>query len=225
LSAFQDYLRKELDASGKADPSTLTKDRQFHNHLTQLAPDWERRRRMGQLRMKTFLRIYISKWFWKGLEWNERELVLELIKRYNSSDLDFIRNDPSVLNKTGVILFVELYDRSMYHDPSDAAEMLDEADNLLKLLFTEQDFLSVWKLRSVQSLRDFIFIRVTGHEHEGKVGIKKRRIRGYRDGKASPKDPKLIKLALEVDKIFYSQEQEDRWRSLEAEINSLVPGH
>jgi hypothetical protein len=217
---FQAFL-KDLDATEKALQSPDPEVRRFSENLTRLAPDWDRRRRQGQVRMKTFLKIYISKWFWRGLEWQEREFVLELLRRVPDTALDFLRENQEFLNRKGffVVFEMDLADqkRSVY---ARGIELI-QVSELLEYIFPETDFLAVWKLKSVQSLRDHLFVRVTGHEHEGKKGIRKPKIRGYRDGKASPRDPNLIKMALEADRFFYETEFETRWNQLEEEINRL----
>lgn len=215
--SFEQFLN-EKGATGIASPDRNQEEARFFDHLTRLAPDWERRRRLGNVRMKTFLRIYISKWFWKGLEWQEIEFVLILLDRIKDQDLDFLREDSKILQRIGFHCCAEdtLADRktSIY---SRGWSLVGWA-NLLPYIFTESDFTSVWKLRSVQSLRDHIFVRVTGHEHEGKLGIKKQRIRGYRDGKASPRDPTRTGLARKVDQLFYEEQYQNRWDELETEL-------
>lgn len=224
LPDFQRFLEKAKDARGLDSPTVKTKEERFFDNLSQLAPDWRRRLAMGQTRMKTFLRIYVSKWFYRGLEWQERELVILLSKRFKHPGLEWLTQSEGI-NRKGYFFLSELFTESELLGPEAAADILDEPSELFELIYSEEDFYAVWRLRSFQSLRDFLFVKVTGHEHEGKLGIKKPRIRGYRDGKSSPKDPTLIKMALEVDRMFYEEEQEKRWNELEDEINSLVPGH
>lgn len=74
----------------------------------------------------------------------------------------------------------------------------------LELLYSEEDFKSVWKLRSFQSLRDKLFLPFHARSL-GKKGIKRNRIRGYRDGKGSAGDPTRTRLAREVDALFWSE--------------------
>lgn len=223
LSGFKEYLEKAMDARGE-DPRSKTKKERFSDNLTQLAPDWQRRLTLGQTRMKTFLRIYISKWFYRGLEWQERELVILLARRFKHDGLQWLVESEAITRK-GAFFLSELFLSSEHLNPECAADLLDGPSELFELIYPENDFLAIWKLRSFQSLRDFMFVKVTGHEHEGKKGIRKPRIRGYRDGKSSPMDPTLIKMALEVDVMFYTQAEEKRWNDLEDEINSMVPGH
>lgn len=211
---------KEKGATVEADPLLNNQGyRKFSDNLTRLAPDWDRRRKNGQIRMKTFLKIYLSKWFWKGLEWQEVEFVNILLDRYHDTDLTWIKSDRSLLiNRKGfqVVMEMSLEDekKSFYAQGIDLMEMADT----ISYIFTLTDFQAVWKLRSVQSLRDHLFVKVTGHEHEGKLGIIKPRIRGYRDGKASPRDPTLTKMARKVDQLFYEAEFEARWEQFEIEV-------
>lgn len=215
--------RSSLDTRGKAEPSPNKSNKEnFLENLTQVAPDWQRRLKMGQVRMKTFLKIYLSKWFWRGLDWNEVEFLHILLDRLPFRELEWISNNRQYLtNRLGYQVVMEemLIDekRSLYNKGGELWEMQE----MTSFVYNQQDFLAVWKLRSVQSLRDFIFVPVTGHEHEGKKGIRKNRIRGYRDGKASPRDPRLIKLALKVDQLFYENEFHQRWDNLEKEIELL----
>jgi len=187
--------------------------------LSRLAPDWDRRRRVVQTRMKTMLRIYLSKWFWDGLEWNEAELVIILLDRLRvDSDL----TSKELATRTGISLFAEQYAEEETRGIYSKGTVEMENAQILELLYDYQDYKAVWKLRSVQSLRDFLFVKVTGHEHEGKRNITKPRIRGYRDGKGKAGDPTRIKLSLEVDRLFYQEEYEDRWEAFDQEISRMI---
>lgn len=187
--------------------------------LSRLAPDWDRRRRVVQTRMKTMLRIYLSKWFWVGLEWYEVELVIILLDRLK---VDHQLDSKELSLRTGISVFAEQYaieeGRGIYSKGT--VEM--ENAQILELLYDYQDYKAVWKLRSVQSLRDFLFVKVTGHEHEGKRNITKPRIRGYRDGKGKAGDPTRIKLSLEVDRLFWEEEFANRWKALDQEISRMI---
>jgi hypothetical protein len=59
---------------------------------TVLHPKWEEKRKLFHLRQKTLLRIYVSKWWYEGLEWEERELLLLLVQscKVDASFLDQI---------------------------------------------------------------------------------------------------------------------------------------
>jgi hypothetical protein len=214
---FEQFLN-EKGATGKGPPSNDPKEREFFDHLTRLAPDWERRRRLGNVRMKTFLRIYLSKWFWKGLEWQETEFLLILLDRTRDESLNLIRGEPSLLQRIGFHCCAEETLRDRRTDINLKGWNLLGWQDLLPYIYTEPDFDAVWKLRSVQSMRDHIFIRVTGHEHEGKLGIKKNRIRGYRDGKSSPRDLTRTALARKVDQMFYEDKFYAKWDALELEL-------
>jgi hypothetical protein len=215
---------KDRIATEKALSATETRDDTASNLLTQLAPNWLRKFRLGQVRMKTFLKIYISKWFWKGLEWYEIEFLLVLLSRVNDGKLEWFHNlEPHNWRRIGSILYLEM----RFEDEEQPLNLvgwnlLEPVTALDEYLLSYQDYNAVWKLRTVQSLRDLIFVPVTGHEHEGKKGIKKRRIRGYRDGKSSPRDPHLTAMARQVDRIFYENLFEERWNELETEIKRLT---
>lgn len=219
---FQSWL-KAKGATVEADSPRDQQKRRITDSLFRLAPDWDRRRKMGQIRMKTFLKIYLSKWFWYGLEWQEVEFVNILLDRIPGEELNWIKSERHYLvNRKGfqVVMEMTLADeqRSFNNQGFDLLEMSET----ISYIFTIQDYKAVWKLRSVQSLRDFLFVAVTGHEHEGKLGIVKKRIRGYRDGKASPRDPTLTKMARKVDQLFYESEYEAKWDRLEEEINRFT---
>jgi hypothetical protein len=46
--------------------------------VSYLRPDWQKKRQMFNLKEKTLLKIYLSKWFYQGLSYEEKELVLLL---------------------------------------------------------------------------------------------------------------------------------------------------
>jgi hypothetical protein len=46
--------------------------------ISYLRPDWQKKRQMYNLKEKTLLKIYLSKWFYQGLSYEEKELVLLL---------------------------------------------------------------------------------------------------------------------------------------------------
>lgn len=221
--SFEEWLRYQRSPEGM--PSTFTENprmRKTTERLLQIAPDWSRRVKIVPLRMKTMLRIYLSKWFWQGLDYFEAEFVLLLMQRL-PGDWSLIENQPSVLTTlTGRSLYLKHCledDRSSLYNPG--VNAMDWVD-LVEMIHSEPDFLALWNLRSVQSFRDFIFTEVTGHEHEGKKGIRKPRIRGYRDGKASPRDPRLTALARKVDQIFWETKFEERWQETEEELARLA---
>lgn len=139
--------------------------------------------------------------------------------RTHDKDLSWIDSNRQLLvNRKGFHVYMEetIKDRKTPINLKGFALM--EMADLLPYIFTERDYLAIWKLRSVQSIRDHIFIQVTGHEHEGKEGIRKSRIRGYRDGKASPRDPTLTRMAREVDRTFYEERYQTQWDELEMEL-------
>lgn len=214
-SGFKLYLEKvespEENLSSQQKPEKLS----FDDNLTRLAPDWERRRKLGNVRMKTFLKLYLSKWFWRGLEWQEIEFVLELLERLKDKNLSFLQEHNEILRRKGINVVLEMYKEDLKKSFDSRGQEIAEINEILPYILSEQDYLALWKLGSVQSLRDLLFQVVTGHEHEGKKGITKARIRGYRDGKGSLRDSNRIKMALEVDRLFYEQEYEQRWQEIE----------
>lgn len=46
--------------------------------ISYLVPDWRKKRQMYSLKERTLLRVYLSKWFHQGLDYEERELLLLL---------------------------------------------------------------------------------------------------------------------------------------------------
>lgn len=48
--------------------------------VSYLVPDWRKKRELYSLKERTLTRIYFSKWFYQGLEWQERELLLLLLE-------------------------------------------------------------------------------------------------------------------------------------------------
>lgn len=207
----------------RPDPSLVPESKDPKKFLTRLVPDWERRRRLISLKMKTILKIYLSKWFYVGLEWFEIDLVLLILDRFPLGlECDILT--PEALKETGWILFSDMALEDENRSFDIKGWWILEWGNLEEFLFTESDFHNVWKLRTVQSLRDFIFSPLTSQEHEGKKGIRKPRIRGYRDGKASPRDPRRTLLARQVDILFFQEKEEARLRSVYEEIESFLPG-
>lgn len=168
--------------------------------------------------MKTLLKIYLTKWFYIGLEWYEIDLVLQLLDYNLGLDSDFVT--PQSLGKLGISLFLNLLEEDSKLSFNNMGWKLLEVGNLEEFIYPEDTFHQVWNLRSVQSLRDFIFQPVNLSEHEGKRGIRKPRIRGYRDGKSSPKDPTLTAMARQVDVAFFTRAHEERleafWQDVEA---------
>lgn len=48
--------------------------------VSYLRPDWQKKRQMYNLKEKTLLRIYLSKWYYQGLSYEEKELLLLLLE-------------------------------------------------------------------------------------------------------------------------------------------------
>jgi len=215
---YIEWKRKQGTPEAKPTHHRENRTKEITDTLTRLVPDWERRRRMASLRLQTLLRIYLSKWFYQSLEWYEVELVINLLGRFPQLNAEILSPE-NLSQRRGIDVVLELLrlDESM---PLNLKGVYCEGFGELHLyLLTEENFLAVWKLRSVQSLRDFIFVSFKpGSEHEGKRGIKKPRIRGYRDGKASPRDPTLTSLSRQVDQLFWEQVHHERWNELWTEM-------
>lgn len=190
------------------------------DQLTRLAPDFERRRRMFNLRLGTLLKIYMSKWFYRGLQFHEWELVRYLLDRLQV-ELDFL-NDKLLTNTIGIFAFANELNRLEKGSFNAMAWGTCELHQVMEFVYSEKDFLSIWNLGSFQGLRDFIFQFYPKEEHEGKLGIKKPRIRGYRDGKASPKDPTLIKHALQLDVMFWEAKYQEKLKSYFDTIDAMA---
>jgi hypothetical protein len=217
---FQDARAKAIAAMEDERPTSRNQVARLRDRLTQVAPDWQRRQKLVNLRMKTLLRIYISKWFYFGLKWEEKELLLLLLEKtncYTGSIVNSYSINQVGLTYAGLILVED-------EEKSPAAKgysLAEEVGNFDELLYSEQELTAIQKLRSFQSLRDFIFVEATGHEHEGKTGIKKQRQRGYRDGRSSPRDKRLTQLALRVDTLFWEEKFQTRLDNFYSDLEAL----
>lgn len=225
--------------------------------VTYLAPDWKKRREQYSIRERTLLRIYFSKWFYQGLDWQERELLLLLLEsqKVSTSLLNevifegdsfstFVQenpkselikkimnlNDSSLKRKTQPIKAICLVGASVLLRLEQQRETsLNQRGNLrlehydlLSLLYSEKDFLAVWKLRSFQSMRDRIFAKFDKASQTGKLGIKKPRIRGYTDGRGSSGDTRRTKMARQLDAWFWSDSNEKLWNEMFEEMDRLA---
>lgn len=217
-SAFQEWLKKRTPES-KPLHQREARIQTAKSALTRLKPDWFRKVEMSNLRMKTLLRIYLSKWFYKGLSWYEADLVEELSRRIRFPLFDVLTRE-ELYHTLGYELMQYLYweDSNKSFDLK-GWEFLDKVEYLLPLLFTQVEYEAIWKLRSFQSLRDFLFTD-SSYESLGKKGVKKRRIRGYRDGKAKTQDPTRTALARQVDVLFYEERFIQRWQELQDDIET-----
>jgi len=224
--------------------------------VTYLVPDWKKRREQYQIKERTLLRIYLSKWFYQGLDWQERELLLlllesqrisasllnevifegedffayknenpkdEMIKKIMSLGTKSKREFKSIkaicLVGASVLLRLEQQrETSIYQK----GNLRLEHSELLELLYSERDFLAVWKLRSFQSMRDRIFAKFDKASQTGKTGIKKPRIRGYTDGRGSSGDTRRTKMARQLDAWFWSDSNEKLWEQLFEEMDRLA---
>jgi hypothetical protein len=185
--------------------------------ITRLVPDWERRRRLGDLRLLTLFKIYLSKWFYKGLMWYEVELLIQLRSRLKHlNHLGF--PELSIKELTGRRGFVVIFEKLLQDELNvvfDAkGQELLEIGVLSNYIYSEVDFKSIWNLRSFQKIKDFIFqVFDPSSEHEGINHVNKPRVRGHRDGKGNSSDEKRIKLSLKIDSTFYSEEFEERFKN------------
>lgn len=220
--------------------------------VTYLAPDWRRKREMYSLKEKTLTRIYFSKWFYQGLEWQERELLLLLLELQKIKG-DLINEvivgsevDPKDESEVGRMIrkIESMTQKSRKSEPIRAICLVGssvlarleqqrekslnqrgtvrwENEELLELLYTEKDFLAVWKLRTFQSLRDKLFAKFNKAKQTGKTGVKKPRIRGYTDGRGSSGDTRRTKMAREVDAWFWSDQSDKTWTEMFEEMRRL----
>lgn len=234
---YQSYLRKnnltESDVNfgtwletngyhGKSHRPRARVGEDAHDAIHRLAPDWKRRAEIVSVRAKTIFRIYLSKWFWRGVEWYELELLLELA-RYLRLDLESWVPFDQLRDRRGTFLFLQEIEGDR-KKPVEARGFLSTSwETVAEYLYSEAEFTAVWMLRSVQSMRDFLF-QPLREEHEGKLGIRKPRQRGYRDGKASPRDPRLTAMARQVDVLFWEEKFHQKWNDLERELNAITGG-
>jgi len=162
----------------------------------------------------------MSKWFYKGLN-NQEIILLENLLQRSPQELLPLLSEPGVLLKRGIELVFSLSCQAA-KNPLYGLHLECLLGYSQELLFSEEEFLAVWKLRSVQALRDYIFQPMPSvEEHEGKTGIRRTRIRGYRDGKASPRDPRLTALSRTVDVLFHEEKYHKKWDSLFHELDGL----
>lgn len=236
--------RQLLDAREKPSATTgisMTSSR--HRNLTRLAPDWERQLQKAETRMITLFKILISKWFHWGLEYPETELLVELGERLHidipvlrmkstrevksetvSVEVDFTckgnervtpahrrfeetRSRPALLRVGKIFLTEEGLDA--FSDPNWLYFLgLDR-------LYTEEQLRNVLRLASIKLVLSRLTKSGPIHEQTGKLGVKRERQRGYRDGRGSPRDPRKIGLALAVDREFFTTKHEQRWKELD----------
>jgi hypothetical protein len=170
--------------------------------------------------MKTLLRIYLSKWFYEGLEWYEADLVEHLIKRLGVCDIFLQIPREYYYRKIGYLFFEQLYNEDRKKPLNLKGFDLLFIQDWAPILYSLEDYSAIKKLRSFQSLRDVLFTDAS-YEPSGKKGVKRRRIRGYRDGKASPRDKKRTQLAYKLDSLFYEEVFLERWNSLQEDIEAM----
>lgn len=221
----------------------------------ELVPDWKRRRQMFNLKEKTLLKIYFSKWFYQGLEFHEKELLL-LLCESQKIETDFleiliyqaiseesgrkeVKNEGvpnlEMVNKSfhvkeHPIKSINLIGQSVVAREIERREVsLNQRGNVLfefqqlyeGLLFSEKDFRAVWKLKSVQSLRDHLFSPFRARQ-SGKTGVKKPRVRGYTDGRGSSGDTRRTKMARQVDALFWEECYQTQWEETFKEMDKLT---
>jgi hypothetical protein len=209
-----------------------------------LVPNWEEKRRMCRIRQKTMLRIFLSKWFYKGLEWYERELLLILMRKNHIPtdllDLEILPSEFALRNKTdeyqstrvvverplkaincvGLAVFEHLVAEDQKKSFDSRGFLLLSFQSTLDLLYTEIDFTAVSKLRSFQSLYDILF-QPFSVEQVGKIGVSKTRKRGYTDGRGSSGDSHRTRMALEADRFFWGEQHSQKWDDLHSDIEKM----
>jgi len=219
LESFEIYFESQKTPSTKPSNKGPQRSKLSDEIVNRLVPHWQLVQRNSSIRLLTLFQIYLSKWYWRGLEWYEIILFEELIKRFPKKILPIFKEN-NILLRRGVDVSLE-FSLRMEEDPLAELQSVFAFGEIPDLLFSLQDFIAVWNLRSFQSLRDRLFDSLAFDEHEGKLNIRKSRIRGYRDGKASPRDLTKIQMALEADRLFYGQKYELQWESLNAEITGV----
>lgn len=220
LQSFEIYFEKQKAPSTKPPIEGNQRTCVSDELINRLVPHWQQVQRNSSIRLLTLFQIYLSKWYWRGLTWYEILLMDELLRRFPRKILPIFK-EPSNLIRRGVDISLE-YSMKMEEDPLVELQSVFLFGEIPDLLFSQQDFLAVWNLGSFQSLRDKLFDNGAFDEHEGKPNIRKPRIRGYRDGKASPRDLMKTQMALEVDKLFFSEKYEKQWDSLNSQISDMV---
>lgn len=219
-SRFREWLELRSSPEAKASPSPETHERNVSHDLTRLIPDWHQKVKIGQIRMKTLFRIYISKWFYEGLNWYEADLLENLALRLNIVFPNEISRE-DFYQKIGYRLM-----EKVYHDDALSSfdmmgwKLFPYVESLCPVLYSLEDYKAIWKLRSFQSIRDFLFT-TADYESVGVKNLRKRRIRGYRDGKSSPRDLTKTALPRKMDVIFYEEKFLDRWNDLQNQIEAM----
>lgn len=243
------------DGTTKALSEKLNLEQDSTKTPFELNPRWEENRRLYRFRLKTLFRVYYSKWFYVGLNWNERELLLLLVKRLKLKEIEnglFLTIDepikevstirvvqtggwndnkkeeiPTYKVVTPAVKAIHLVGQHVLSSLSEKYDSLynptSSFDYLgldLKLLYSPQDFTAIWKLRSFQTFRDILFVPFQARSL-GKKGIRKNRIRGYRDGKGSSGDPKRTRMARQIDVLFWSEKYEDKVKTFFDDLDVL----
>jgi hypothetical protein len=220
--------------------------------VSYLRPDWQKKRQMYNLKEKTLLKIFLSKWFYQGLSYEEKELVLLLCESQGidtenlyTEIFDAVKEKSAerelgeyeigggVVKKNNykftsqAILAINLIGESVLARLREKEGISSKGSieldwlQILEKIYTRQDFLAVWKLRSFQSLRDKIFLSFDRANQTGKTGVKKPRIRGYTDGRGSSGDTKRVRMARQADAWFWQDEYQNSWELLFSELETL----
>lgn len=216
---FEVWYRKQLTPSMKPTQNPVPRSVNSDKLVTRLVPHWQSIQRNSSTRLLTMFKSYLSKWYWKGLDWKEIILFEELIKKFPSVVIPLFKEKLN-LTKVGFQLSLEFQFKGE-EDPLMELFGVIQMGEIPDLIYSYQDFIAHWNLSSFQRLRDKIFQIVDFDEHEGKPNIRKPRIRGYRDGKASPRDLLQTRLAQEINNLFYSEKYEKIWSSFYSEIPNL----
>jgi hypothetical protein len=235
--------KSPVGLTGKA--SIESKSRSSLTDISNLVPNWEKRRQTFRIRLKTLAKIFLSKWFYHGLEYYEKELLLIVLQRlglhfpilfleiipsewivrnrtdaYQKTEIQIERNVIGInLVGLNVLDYIFTQDEKRSLDQK-GFQVLENLANLHQYLYSEDELYSVWKLRSFQSLYDSIF-QPLRHEHVGKKHVQKTRKRGYTDGRGSPRDTCRTLLAYRADVIFWEQKFEQRWEDFFSDVEKL----
>jgi len=148
-------------------------------------------RRLIGIKSKTLIRILITKWWYEGLEFYERDLLEILVKSAKGvlPEHFILRGLESSMLKSQV--------ETHYHFEKDHEWFFPQ---LFKLIYKQHDYRAVCGLSRIRKFFDIAFIR-KGPEQSGKPRLKRARIRGYRDGKGKPMDQSLKDVA--AANLFY----------------------
>jgi hypothetical protein len=238
-------IESPLVLRGKASTEVLSTKSKASKDITSLIPNWERKRLKYRIRLKTLAKIFLSRWFYFGLKYFERELLLISLQRLNleypileevviapvfetrnvtdqyTSTKNQVEKPVRAINVIGKSIFADLQEQDELDSLNRKGFKLYDLSNLLDFIYSEEQLKAVWKLTSFQSLYDSIF-QPLSYEQTGKLNIKKPRQRGYTDGRGSTRDPKRTQLAYRADQIFWENKFEDKWEEFFHEIEKFA---